>query len=948
MTAASQFAGKQSAVAPCVFETDRDKLFKINLKTVAVMLCLVACISTANATLLAYEPFNYTLGAFNAPASTATGTPTATTGGGFSNWFSGGTGASIVTGLTYAGLPTANNALQWATSPAYEGENLTTAITPGMNGTVYVSFLYNAPSYTANKSGFAVDNGAGQNIGYYMGMTSSGTFGVATIDNGSGTVLGTATNTINFNTPYFIVVKFVKDSGGTYYQSGSIWINPTPGGSEPAASGTFTGTYTAMTKIADFLTALGGSTVIIDEVRMGTTWADVTPASASPPATPTGLTVTATGANSVSLSWTASTGSPVSYNVKRSTTSGGTYTTVGTTTAPTTNYTDTVVGGSTYYYEVSAVNVAGESANSSYVSAAPTLGAPSAPTGLAATPGNNQVSLSWVAPAVGSPTSYNVLRSTSTGTETSLATGVAGTSYTDATAANGTPYYYVVQAVNAAGTSGNSLEVSATPVAYLNAYEPFNYSSIAAGTGVTGTGLSGTWTAGANSLVAGLSYTGLPTANHALQGSANTRQFVSFANSLSSGTKYISFLLKTTGTGDPGATINGVYFPNGGTGLFFGFGFGANSGTQGRMGVGTIDTTGSTALNSATAKSTSASLQTYGTAYFIVLKIDFNTSGTNDTVTVYINPTANSADPGVSADQTVTTIDVGVITGIGLNSVQSMTVDEIRTGSSYSDVVGYVSVPPNAPTGLNATPGINLVSLSWTAATGSPSGYNIKRSTVSGGSYTNIGSTTAPIVNYNDSVLGGQTFYYLVSAVNGAGESTNSLPVSATPTLGAPAVPTGLAPTAGNAQVALSWTATSFATSYTVKRATVSGGPYSLVGTTTAPTVTYTDSNGLNNGTTYYYVVSATGAGGTSSDSSPMIAIPVGPMPFLISITPGVGITWFASNSVTYQVQWSSAQLGTNTVWNNLGSSITGSGATNTLFDPVGSPHNFFHVLSIQ
>ena len=41
----------------------------------------------------------------------------------------------------------------------------------------------------------------------------------------------------------------------------------------------------------------------------------------------------------------------------------------------------------------------------------------------------------------------------------------------------------------------------------------------------------------------------------------------------------------------------------------------------------------------------------------------------------------------------------------------------------------------------------------------------------------------------------------------------------------APAAPTGLAATAGNAQVGLSWNASSGATSYNVKRATVSGGP---------------------------------------------------------------------------------------------------------------------------
>jgi len=48
------------------------------------------------------------------------------------------------------------------------------------------------------------------------------------------------------------------------------------------------------------------------------------------------------------------------------------------------------------------------------------------------------------------------------------------------------------------------------------------------------------------------------------------------------------------------------------------------------------------------------------------------------------------------------------------------------SGDTYGDVVGFFSIPPNAPTGLTATPGTNLVTLSWTAATGSPNSYNIK------------------------------------------------------------------------------------------------------------------------------------------------------------------------------------------------------------------------------
>jgi len=486
--------------------------------------------------------------------------------------------------------------------------------------------------------------------------------------------------------------------------------------------------------------------------------------------------------------------------------------------------------------------------------------------------------------------------------------------------------------------------------AAVTAYEPFAYTtSIPNGTASTASGFTGNWTCGTTpSIAAGMTYTDLPTASGSfISVGTGGRQFVSLSNPLSSGTKWISFLFNQTGNN--GADICGVYFANGGTGLFFGYGLAPISGTQGKLGLGSMNTAGTAPLGATSLASSFTG--TYGTTpYLVALKIDFNTAGANDTITVYINPTANSATPVVPATYTVASFDVGTITGIGLQKAggaADIKADEFRVGDSYGDVVGLVSIIPDIPTGLNATSGPNLVSLSWTAATGSPSGYNVKRSSVSGGPYATVGTTAAPTVSYNDSVLGGQTYYYVVSAVNGAGESASSLQVSAAPTLAAPAAPVGLAATAGDAQVSLSWTASAFAANYNVKRATDSGGPYAAIGTTTAPTVMYTDSSDLNNGTTYYYVVSATGTGGTSSDTAPVSATPISPRTVL-TIARGAGITWFASNSVTYQVQWSSTFLGTNTVWNNLGGSIAGNGATNTVFDPVGPPHNIYQVLSIQ
>lgn len=89
--------------------------------------------------------------------------------------------------------------------------------------------------------------------------------------------------------------------------------------------------------------------------------------------------------------------------------------------------------------------------------------------------------------------------------------------------------------------------------------------------------------------------------------------------------------------------------------------------------------------------------------------------------------------------------------------------------------------------------------------------------------------------------------------------------------LAAPPAPEGLAVVPGNAEVFLSWGESLSATSYNVKRATTSGGPYTTVGNTPEPFFTDT---GLSNGTTYYYVVSALNAAGEGANSAQISATP--------------------------------------------------------------------------
>ncbi len=117
------------------------------------------------------------------------------------------------------------------------------------------------------------------------------------------------------------------------------------------------------------------------------------------------------------------------------------------------------------------------------------------------------------------------------------------------------------------------------------------------------------------------------------------------------------------------------------------------------------------------------------------------------------------------------------------------------------------------------------------------------------------------------------------------------------PSSGVPAPPTGLTATAGNHQVALNWTASSGATSYSVYRGTVAGGESSTA-IATVTTTSYTNT-GLTNGTTYYYKVAAVNASGTSAKSNEASAMPqCSPATLTISSSPAPG-TYSACTSIT-------------------------------------------------
>ena len=145
------------------------------------------------------------------------------------------------------------------------------------------------------------------------------------------------------------------------------------------------------------------------------------------------------------------------------------------------------------------------------------------------------------------------------------------------------------KSITIAGLIGALLCINSARAA-VAVYEPFNYGSLPSGTASTGLGETGNWTNGTTpSMVASLTYTGLPTTNNALSTTGGL-MYVGLASPISSGTKWVSFLFKCSS--DPGGNFDGVYLKGDQTtSIWAGFRGGFN-GVQNVFGLATVTSAG--------------------------------------------------------------------------------------------------------------------------------------------------------------------------------------------------------------------------------------------------------------------------------------------------------------------------------------------------------------------
>lgn len=522
-----------------------------------------------------------------------------------------------------------------------------------------------------------------------------------------------------------------------------------------------------------------------------------------------------------------------------------------------------------------------------YESATTVATSPGAPTNVSAIPDDGSATVSWTLPSNGGSaiTGFTVTPYIGTTPQAPLAVSgsPAPTTATVGGLTNGTAYTFRVTARNAVGSGSSSdPSPSVTPAAPVTAPDR--------PTGVSATGgdalATVSWTAPADggSPITGYSVT------PRIAGVAQTAVAASGTSvvltGLTNGTVYTFTVTATNviGTSDASvesAAVTPATLPAAPTGV---------TATRGD----------SSAVVSWTAPADNGSTIT---SYVVT---PFVGAAAQPATTVTGTPPGNSTTVTGLTNGTAYTFTVTAVNGVGSG-----------TASAPSSSVTPLTTP-GAPTAVTATAGNTTATVTWTAPAsngGTPiTSYTVTPYAGATAQAPRTVSGNPPATTLNVTGLANGTAYTFVVTANnavgvGAASVASSAVTPAPPT--APAAPTNVAATRGNASATVTWTAPanggSAITSY---RVTPYLGSTAQAVRTAAASATSLNVTGLTNGTAYTFRVAAVNAIGTSAMSTPSAAV----TPATVPSTP-TSVSATAGNA-TATVNWSAP--------NNGGSVITG------------------------
>ncbi len=464
------------------------------------------------------------------------------------------------------------------------------------------------------------------------------------------------------------------------------------------------------------------------------------------------------------------------------------------------------------------------------------LGPPPVPVAIAAA-GDAQVTLSWN--ATNGATKYNVKRSLVSGGPYTTIDSATTAIYTDNTSLNDSTYYYVVSSANTYGESANSAEISAKPFVSKHSYWPFDEESGTSATDVwsnrKGTlNTAATWTAG--------------NVNNGLRVNGTAASYLTLPQGAVS--TLTDFTVSTWVKLDAVSTWSRIFDFGSGTSSSMFLTPKANSGYP-RFSI--FNSSGGSEINCTTAMTTGAWTHVavtlsgnVGVLYINGIEVGRNNSMTlnpsklGNTTQTYIGKSQFSADPILNGTVDDFRIYSKALTPAEIKVLNNLKSQTITFNALAQKTVGEADFDPAA----TASSGLAVT-------------------------YTSGDTTIAKVVNGKVHLkAAGSVAITAVQAGNGIYAGTTK---SQTLTvIGPPPVPVATA-SAGDMQVILSWPSTTGATSYNVKRSTVSGGPYTPIASPTA--ASYIDATAVND-TTYYYVVSSVNNIGESANSAQVSVVP--------------------------------------------------------------------------
>jgi putative cell wall-binding protein len=625
----------------------------------------------------------------------------------------------------------------------------------------------------------------------------------------------------------------------------------------------------------------------------------VTPATV--PGAPTDATAVR-GNASADVSWTApaDNGGSVITGYTVTSSPGGLTCTTATTGCTVSGLTN----GTAYAFTVTATNGVGTGSASAPSNSVTPATVPGAPTGVVATRGNTQATVSWTAPASGgsSITGYTVSSSpgalTCAWTSGPLTCTISGLT-------NGTAYTFTVTATNDVGTGASSAASNSVTPATVpdvptdvvaaggNASASVNWDVPAfdGGSAITGytvtsspgglTCTAATPTCTVTGLTNGTAYTFTVTATNDVGTGASSAASNSVTpatvpgaptNVVAVGGNTQASVSWTAPAFDGGSAITGYTVtssPGGLTCTTAATSCTVTGLTNGTAYTFTVTATNDVGTGAASAPSNSVTPATVPGATANVVAVRGNASAIvfwTPPVDVGGSPITSYTVSG-SPDGTCTTslsfcVVTGLTNGVGYTFTVSAT-NAAGTGpaSEPSSQVTPATVP-GAPTDVVATRGNTQATISWTAPADNGGAAIFLYTVSASGGLTCMTAATYCTV---PGLTNGAAYTFTVTATNVVGTGAPSAASNSVTPATVPGAPTSVTAARGNASADVSWTAPASDGGSAITGYTVTSNPGGLTCTTATTSCTVP---GLTNGTAYTFTVTATNEVGTGPASA--------------------------------------------------------------------------------